>query len=95
MPYNRAQMVESVVDPAGLRRFSVEEYHRMGTAGVFGRNERVELIRGVIRQMSPKGRRHIIAVEGDRAVCARPDRACARLCPGPNDYRALAVGARS
>ena len=55
-------MVESVIDPARLRRFSVEEYHRMGAAGVFGLNERVELIRGVIRQMSPKGRRHIIAV---------------------------------
>ena len=58
-------MIETVVDASGLRRFSVEEYHRMATAGVFGRDERderVELIRGVIRRMSPKGRRHIIAV---------------------------------
>ena len=55
-------MIETVVDASGLRRFSVEEYHRMATAGVFGRDERVELMRGVIRRMSPKGRRHIIAV---------------------------------
>lgn len=55
-------MVESVGEVVGLRRFSVAEYHRMAEAGVFGTGERVELIRGVIRQMSPKGRRHIIAV---------------------------------
>lgn len=46
----------------GLRRFSVEEYHRMGEAGIFSPNERVELIRGVIRQMSPKGKRHSDAI---------------------------------
>ena len=46
----------------GQRTFTVEEYHRMGEAGVFGPNERVELIQGVIREMSPKGRRHVQAV---------------------------------
>ena len=55
-------MVQTVLDALGLRKFSVEEYHRMGDAGVFGPEERVELIRGVVRQMSPKGRRHVIAV---------------------------------
>jgi hypothetical protein len=46
----------------GLRRFTVEEYHRMGEADVFAPHERVELIRGVIREMSPKGKRHSDAV---------------------------------
>jgi Uma2 family endonuclease len=46
----------------GIRRFTIEEYHRMGEAGVFGPQERVELIRGVIREMSPKGKRHSDAV---------------------------------
>ncbi len=46
----------------GQRTFTVEQYHRMGEAGVFEPEERVELIRGVIREMSPKGRRHSIAV---------------------------------
>jgi len=46
----------------GQRTFSVEEYHRMGAAGVFTSGERVELIWGVIREMSPKGRRHVQAV---------------------------------
>lgn len=30
----------------GQRNFTVEEYHRMGEAGVFGPDERVELIWG-------------------------------------------------
>lgn len=46
----------------GQRTFTVEQYHRMGEAGVFEPGERVELIRGVIREMSPKGRRHSVAV---------------------------------
>ena len=46
----------------GQRTFTVEQYHRMGEAGVFEPGERVELIRGVIRVMSPKGRRHSVAV---------------------------------
>ena len=40
------------------RLFTVEEYHRMGEAGVLGPDERVELIEGEIVQMSPIGPRH-------------------------------------
>ena len=43
------------------RRFTVEEYHRMGEASILAPGERVELIRGVIRQMSPKRRKHVVA----------------------------------
>jgi len=43
------------------RRFTVEEYHLMGEAGILAPGERVELIRGVIRQMSPKRRKHVVA----------------------------------
>jgi len=46
----------------GHRFFTVEEYQRMGEAGVLGPDERIELLRGVIREMSPKGRRHRVAV---------------------------------
>jgi Uma2 family endonuclease len=41
------------------RLFTVEEYHRMGEAGIFGEDERVELIEGEIIQMSPIGTPHI------------------------------------
>ena len=41
------------------RLFTVEEYHRMGEAGILGEDERVELIEGEIIQMAPIGTRHI------------------------------------
>ncbi len=35
------------------RYFSVDEYHRMGEAGVFSEDDRVELIEGEILKTSP------------------------------------------
>lgn len=43
------------------RRFTVEEYHRMAENGIFMPDERVELIRGVVRRMSPKNYAHVVA----------------------------------
>lgn len=44
------------------RRFTVAEYHRMAETGIFKSDERVELIRGVVRRMSPKNYAHVVAV---------------------------------
>src|SRR3990172_6241978 len=44
------------------RRFTVEEYHRMGEAGIFHPDDRVELIEGEIVQMSPIGQPHAFTV---------------------------------
>ena len=44
--------------PLTEHRFTVDEYHRMGDAGIFHEDDRVELIRGRIVQMSAIGRRH-------------------------------------
>jgi Uma2 family endonuclease len=65
------------VEPA-RRLFTVDEYHKMGEAGILGEDERVELIDGEIVQMAPIGHRHIGCVInanrlflsrlGDRAV---------------------------
>jgi Uma2 family endonuclease len=38
--------------------FSVDEYYRMGEAGVFSEEARVELIDGEVLEMSPIGKRH-------------------------------------
>jgi hypothetical protein len=43
-------------------RFTVEEYHRMGEAGIFYEDGRVELIDGEVMRMSPIGWRHIYCV---------------------------------
>ena len=40
------------------RKFTVEEYARMGEAGVFSSGERVELIEGEIIPTSPQNRQH-------------------------------------
>src|SRR5215212_7511527 len=40
------------------RRFTVHDYERMGQAGILTEDDRVELIDGVIIQMSPIGSRH-------------------------------------
>jgi Uma2 family endonuclease len=60
------------------RRFTLDEYHRMGEAGILGEDDRVELIEGEIIEMSPIGSRHAGTVAriqhlfstrlGDRAV---------------------------
>jgi Uma2 family endonuclease len=44
------------------RRFTAGEYHQMIEAGVFGQDERLELIDGEIVQMSPIGDRHAACV---------------------------------
>lgn len=60
------------------RRFTLDEYHRMGETGILGEDDRVELIEGEIIEMSPIGSRHAGTVArihhlfstrlGDRAV---------------------------
>ncbi len=45
-----------------IRRFSIAEYHKMGEVGIFSEDERVELIEGVIIQMSLIGSKHAATV---------------------------------
>lgn len=46
------------IEPDSKRRFTVDEFERMGMAGILGRDERVELISGEIVLMSPVGPLH-------------------------------------
>jgi Uma2 family endonuclease len=45
------------------KRFTVEQYHRMGNAGILGEDDRVELLDGEIVDMSPIGARHADCVD--------------------------------
>lgn len=45
-----------------LRRFSVDEYHRISEAGILSEDERIELISGRIRKMTPISSRHSACV---------------------------------
>ncbi|MBI2016243.1 MAG: Uma2 family endonuclease [Candidatus Rokubacteria bacterium] len=49
-------------EPLVRRRFTREEFHRMGEAGIFTEDDRVELIEGEIVQMSPIGHPHAYSV---------------------------------
>jgi len=42
------------------KRFTIDEYHRLGDLGFFTEDDRVELIRGEIMQMAAKGTPHTV-----------------------------------
>ncbi len=52
-------------------RFTVEEYHRMGEAGIFREDDRVELIDGEVMRMPPIGWRHVWCVNALTMLLAR------------------------
>lgn len=45
-----------------IRQFTVSEYHRMADTGILGSDERVELVRGLVVEMSPRKRGHVLVV---------------------------------
>ncbi len=51
------------VDGRPLRRFRVDEYHRLIETGVLHEDERVELIDGVIVAMAPQGIPHSFVIQ--------------------------------
>ncbi len=53
-----ATLVEPAVNQMSIRPFSIEEYHWLSEHDFFHEDERVELVTGILVQMSPKGVRH-------------------------------------
>jgi Uma2 family endonuclease len=47
---------------AARRLFTVDEFHQMASAGIFGEDDRVELLAGEIVEMTPIGSRHAACV---------------------------------
>lgn len=52
-----------MADAGTRRRFTIDEYHRMGEAGILGCDERLELIAGHIVVREPIGSRHAGTVD--------------------------------
>ena len=52
-----------MVSAVKRRRFTIEEYHRMGEAGILGDDPRIELIAGAIMVREPTGSRHAGTVD--------------------------------
>jgi Uma2 family endonuclease len=53
---------DAMAVPVKRRRFSIDEYHRMGEVGILHEDDRVELIEGEIVEMAPIGSRHAATV---------------------------------
>lgn len=49
--------------PVPRHRLTLDEYHRLGEAGILGEDDRVELLDGQLVDMSPIGPRHALAVD--------------------------------
>jgi Uma2 family endonuclease len=68
----RATVHEAADDTMPVRhRFTIDEYHRMGEAGIFHEDSRVELIEGDVVHMCPIGMRHIGGVNRLTALFTR------------------------
>jgi len=60
-PKEQTQQAQTPVQVA-RRAFSTADYHRMAEAGILGEDDRVELIDGEVRLMSPIGLTHVVIV---------------------------------
>lgn len=56
-------MTAHVTTDLARRRFTVEEYERMGTTGILGEDDRLELLDGEIVSMTPIGPVHAAVVD--------------------------------
>lgn len=54
--------IDTALPPTDTHRFSLDEYHQLIESGGFDEDARVELIEGVIADMSPKTREHENAI---------------------------------
>jgi Uma2 family endonuclease len=57
-----AEAEEAMAVTVRRRRFTLDEYHRMGEVGILHEDDRVELIEGEIVEMTPIGSRHAATV---------------------------------
>ncbi|MDQ3649450.1 MAG: Uma2 family endonuclease [Acidobacteriota bacterium] len=64
-----ANVIQGLLLP--LRLFTTDEYEKMVKTRIFGVDERLELIEGVIVKMSPKGVKHLNGVRRANAIFSK------------------------
>jgi Uma2 family endonuclease len=73
----------SIEEPTvSLRKLTIEEYHRLGEAGILHPNDRVELIDGLLVQMAPIGPEHQFIVEKLNDLFSEQKRGRFKVGPG-------------
>ncbi|UFP94339.1 Uma2 family endonuclease [Gloeobacter morelensis MG652769] len=74
----------ATLPPLGIcpRLFTVDEYYRMGKAGISRPDERVELIDGMVVNMPPQGPMHAATVRRILACLSAVHRVGGSDCPG-------------
>jgi Uma2 family endonuclease len=59
---NSLSTLTLTLEPSFLKRWTVQEYHRMSESGILNTNERTELIAGQIILMTAKGSPHVTSL---------------------------------
>jgi Uma2 family endonuclease len=64
-------VIEKMLEAGDAKhRFTVEEFRKMGEAGIFAEDDRMELVEGEIVEMTPIGWRHVESVNALTGVLA-------------------------
>ena len=73
----------SIEEPkVSLRKLTIEEYHKLGEAGILHPNDRVELIDGLLVQMAPIGPEHQFILEKLNDIFSEQKRDRYKVGPG-------------
>jgi Uma2 family endonuclease len=73
----------SIEEPkVSLRKLTIEEYHRLGEAGILHPNDRVELIDGLLVQMAPIGPEHQFILEELNDIFSEQKKGRFKVGPG-------------
>jgi Uma2 family endonuclease len=74
---------DSVEEPnVSLRKLTIEEYHKLGEAGILHPSDRVELIDGLLVQMAPIGPEHQFILEELNDIFSEQKKGRFKVGPG-------------
>jgi Uma2 family endonuclease len=79
----RSALHDSTEEPqVSFRKLNIEEYHKLGEAGILHPNDRVELIDGLLVQMAPIGPEHQFILEALNDIFSEQKKGRFKVGPG-------------